>query len=187
MLVLPLLILSILNRILSGSPVFYLHKRVGRKGQLFSVCKFRTMANRTVSDSTVTVRGDPRITPLGALLRRWKLDELPQVWNVLRGEMSFVGARPDVEGYMDNLEGESRVLLSLRPGISGPATLKYRDEEEILALQDDPIQYNDEVLFPDKVRINLEYYRRCSLGLDLRIMLITAGLLKSKPTDFWMN
>jgi lipopolysaccharide/colanic/teichoic acid biosynthesis glycosyltransferase len=101
--------------------------------------------------------------------------------------MSFVGARPDVEGYMDNLEGESRVLLSLRPGISGPATLKYRDEEEILALQDDPIQYNDEVLFPDKVRINLEYYRRCSLGLDLRIMLITAGLLKSKPTDFWMN
>ena len=184
---LPNLLLSLLNRLLSGSPVFFVQDRVGRNGDFFRMYKFRTMHIRKQDDSSVTVRGDSRITPLGGFLRRWKLDELPQLWNVLRGDMGFVGSRPEVPGYMDLLEGDDRRLLSIRPGMSGPATIKYRNEEEILAVQDDPVRHNDEVLFPDKVRINLEYYEKCSLWLDLRIMFITIGLLKAKATDFWMD
>lgn len=182
---LPILALSALNLTLSGSPVFFRQERVGKSGRLFKVVKFRTMVNRMGKDSPVTVRGDSRITPLGAFLRRWKLDELPQLWNVLKGDMSFVGPRPDVPGYMDKIEGEDRVLLSLRPGITGPATLKYRNEEQILATQPDPVRYNDDIIFPDKVRLNRVYYHRCSLALDMRLILITAGLLHSMKDDFW--
>jgi lipopolysaccharide/colanic/teichoic acid biosynthesis glycosyltransferase len=183
----PILLVAVLNLMSVGRPVFFVQGRVGRHARIFPVIKFRTMHTRTTPDSPVTVRGDARVTPLGAFLRRCKLDELPQLWNVLRGDMSFVGPRPDVPGYMDKLEGADRLVLELRPGITGPATLKYKNEEEILAAQDDPVKYNDEVIFPDKVRINLEYRRRCSLWLDLRIILITAGVMKSRRSDFWMS
>ena len=125
---------------------------------------------RAVGGSTVTTANDARITPLGAKLRRYKLDELPQLWNVLKGDMSFVGPRPDVPGYMDRLEGEDRELLQLRPGITGPATLKYRDEEQLLAAQDDPQVYNDTVIWPDKVAINRTYLQNWSLMNDLRLI-----------------
>jgi len=117
--------------------------------------------------TTVTKRGDPRITRLGAFFRRTKIDELPQLWNVLIGQMSFVGPRPDVPGFADKLTGNEREVLKLRPGITGPATLKYRNEEELLAAQSDPEKYNREVIFPDKVRINLDYMRNWSLRKDI--------------------
>jgi lipopolysaccharide/colanic/teichoic acid biosynthesis glycosyltransferase len=125
---------------------------------------------RDTCDSTVTVAGDARMTLEGAWLRRWKLDELPQLWNVLVGEMSFVGPRPDVPGYADQLQGEARRVLELRPGITGPATLAYRNEEELLARAEDPVRYNDEVIYPDKVRINLRYIGRCSLLVDMSLI-----------------
>lgn len=121
----------------------------------------------------VTVQGDPRITPVGEFLRRWKLDEIPQLWNVLLGEMSFVGPRPDVQGYADKLKGDDRKILELRPGITGPATLKYRNEEEILAQQKDPDRYNDEVIFPDKVNINKQYLKEISFVKDIKYIIQT--------------
>lgn len=155
-----------------GGPVLFRQKRVGQGGRLFTMVKFRTMTT-DYGGSTVSVAGDARITPLGATLRRWKLDELPELWNVLKGDMSFVGPRPDVPGYADRLEGEARRVLELKPGITGPATLKYRNEEELLALQPDPEAYNDNVIFPDKVRINLEYLRTRSLLGDICIIFQT--------------
>ena len=151
----------------SGRPVFFRQERVGRGGRVFRIVKFRTMVVRPAGDSPVTVAGDARMTPVGAFLRRWKLDELPQLWNVLVGDMSLVGPRPDVPGYADGLQGDDRRVLELRPGITGPATLAYRDEEELLAGVDDPVRYNDEVIWPAKVRLNLEYLRTASLGKDL--------------------
>jgi lipopolysaccharide/colanic/teichoic acid biosynthesis glycosyltransferase len=138
-----------------GSPIF-VQKRIGRHGKAFKMYKFRTMQKHH-NGSSVSVKGESRITPLGAFLRKWKLDELPELWNVWIGDMSFVGPRPDVPGYADLLEGENRKILLLRPGITGPASLKYRNEEELLANQENPQKYNDEVIFPDKVRINLHY------------------------------
>lgn len=125
------------------------------------------------SGSTVSVAGENRITPLGAVLRKYKLDELPELWNVLIGDMSLVGPRPDVPGYADNLRGEERLILNLKPGITGPASLKYRNEEEILATVDNPIEYNDKVIFPDKVRINLYYYRNYSFIKDIQMIFCT--------------
>ncbi|NEQ64708.1 MAG: sugar transferase [Symploca sp. SIO2D2] len=161
------LIISLIILVTSGSPIFFTQDRVGQDGKIFSLIKFRTMTVLQTNPSTVTVAGDRRITPIGRYLRRWKLDELPQLWNVLIGEMSFVGPRPDVPGYADRLQGDDRRILSLRPGITGPATLAYRNEEEILAQVDDPIRYNKEVIYPDKVRINLEYLEYCSFSKDL--------------------
>ena len=158
----------------SGRPVFFRQERVGRGGRLFRVAKFRTMVVRPAGDSTVTVAGDARMTPVGAFLRCWKLDELPQLWNVLVGDMSLVGPRPDVPGYADRLQGEARRVLELRPGLTGPATVAYRNEEEILAHQPDPVRYNDEVIWPDKVRLNLEYLNSASLGKDLGYLWRTA-------------
>jgi len=146
---------------------FFTQQRVGRNGRVFRVIKIRTMRVGTGLDTTVTTGQDPRITPLGRLFRRAKIDELPQLINVLLGQMSFVGPRPDVPGYADALEGEDRVILTVRPGITGPATLKYRDEETLLASVEDPEAYNREVIFPDKVRINREYVQQWSLGKDL--------------------
>ena len=123
--------------------------------------------------STVTAAGDERITPFGAWLRRTKMDSLPELFNVMIGQMSFVGPRPDVPGYADRLEGDDRRMLQLRPGMTGPATLKYYNEEEILAAQLDPQHYNDEVLYPDKVRINLEYLDNYSLMTDFMIIMKT--------------
>ena len=163
-----LLIVSIAIKSTSEGPIIFKQKRVGRHGRIFDLCKFRTMYLVKDSDSTVTVRGDKRITPLGTHLRRWKLDELPQFWNVLKGDMSVVGPRPDVPGYADKLTRDDRVILTVRPGITGPATLKYRNEEEILAKQPNPERYNDEVIFPDKVKINREYIQNYSFWRDLQ-------------------
>jgi len=123
--------------------------------------------------NTVSVKGESRITPFGAVLRKYKLDELPELWNVLKGDMSFVGPRPDVPDYTENLTGDERLILKLRPGITGPATLKYSNEEELLATVPDPKKYNDEILWPDKVRINLEYYRNRSFIGDILIIFQT--------------
>ena len=117
--------------------------------------------------------GESRITPLGSILRKYKLDELPELWNVLKGDMSFVGPRPDVPGYADRLQGENRLILKLRPGITGPASLKYANEEEILAQVSNPVKYNDEVIFPDKVRINLNYYHNHTFWGDIRLIFQT--------------
>jgi lipopolysaccharide/colanic/teichoic acid biosynthesis glycosyltransferase len=150
-------------------PPLYKQKRVGKRGKLFTMVKFRSMTMGHAG-SSVSVAGEARITPLGAFLRKYKLDELPELWNVLIGEMSLVGPRPDVPGYADKLEGEDRKVLELRPGITGPASLKYSNEEEILASVEDPQKYNDEVIFPDKVKINLDYYYNHSLWGDIKII-----------------
>lgn len=155
-----------------GGPVFFIQKRVGKNGKPFTMYKFRSMTI-SHSGSTVSVAGENRITPLGAVLRKYKLDELPELWNVLIGDMSLVGPRPDVPGYADNLRGEERLILNLKPGITGPASLKYRNEEEILAAVDNPIEYNDKVIFPDKVRINLYYYRNYSFIKDIQMIFCT--------------
>ncbi len=168
-----MLVIALLVKIrMPGGPAIFSQQRVGKDGRLFTMYKFRTMSPDG-GGSTVSVAGDARITPLGAQLRRYKLDELPQLWNVLRGDMSFVGPRPDVPGYADQLQGEDREMLLLRPGITGPASLKYRNEEEILASVPDPERYNDEVIFPDKVRINRYYLHHYSFWMDLRFIVAT--------------
>lgn len=168
-----LLVVAVMIRVkMPGGPVIFRQKRVGRNGRLFTMYKFRSM---TVGHggSSVSVAGESRITPLGAKLRHYKLDELPELWNVLIGDMSFVGPRPDVPGYADQLKGEDREVLKLRPGITGPASLKYRDEEDLLAQQPDPQKYNDEVIFPDKVRINLYYLHHYSFIKDIEMIFCT--------------
>ena len=186
-----LLVVAILIKVkMPGGPVIFKQQRVGRNGRLFTMYKFRSM---TVGHggSSVSVAGESRITPLGAKLRRYKLDELPELWNVLKGDMSFVGPRPDVPGYADALTGEAREVLRLRPGITGPASLKYRDEEELLAavgkalaageevkLADGRIirsvqDYNDWFIFPDKVRINRYYLHHYSFWMDIRLIFAT--------------
>lgn len=168
-----LLIVAILIKgRMPGGPVIFKQRRVGRFGKLFTMYKFRSM---TVGHggSSVSVAGESRITPLGAKLRHYKLDELPELWNVLIGDMSFVGPRPDVPGYADQLKGNDREVLRLRPGITGPASLKYRDEEDLLAKQANPQKYNDEVIFPDKVRINLYYLHHYSFLKDMEMILCT--------------
>lgn len=155
-----------------GGPVIFMQKRVGKNAKLFTTYKFRTMS-MDHGGSSISVAGESRITPLGAVLRRYKLDELPELWNVLKGDMSFVGPRPDVPGYADQLQGADREMLRLRPGITGPATLKYRNEEEILAQQPNPHKYNDEVIWPDKVRINRYYLHHYSFIKDIQMILCT--------------
>ena len=207
-----LLVVTILVKIkMPGGPAFFVQKRVGKDGKLFNCHKFRTMTVKH-NGSTVSVAGDSRITPLGAKLRHWKLDELPGLWDVLRGEMSFVGPRPDVPGYADKLTGDDRDVLKLRPGITGPATLKYRLEDEMIAewirkvkseelkvksegslreksdknlIQNLPenidemtdqelaVWYNDNVIYPDKVRLNCYYYRHYSFVKDIQMILCT--------------
>ena len=200
-----LLITAILVKIkMPGGPAFFVQKRVGKDGKLFDCHKFRTMTVKH-NGSTVSVAGDSRITPLGAKLRHWKLDELPGLWDVLIGNMSFVGPRPDVPGYADKLMGDDRDVLKLRPGITGPATLKYRLEDEMIAewirkvksegslreksdknlIQNLPenidemtdqelaVWYNDNVIYPDKVRLNCYYYRHYSFVKDIQMILCT--------------
>ena len=157
----------------TGASGFFRQERIGKDGKPFRVVKLRTM--RPSEGTTITTANDARITRWGARFRRWKIDELPQLWNVLKGEMSFVGPRPDVPGYMDKLVGDDRRLLMLRPGITGPATLKYRDEEEQLAAVEDPVIHNDTVIWPDKVRINLAYLDDWSLAKDLRYIWRTVA------------
>ncbi|MEF8794579.1 sugar transferase [Thiohalorhabdus sp.] len=162
--ILPAWLLATLDTRANG---FFTQERVARNGRIFRVVKLRTMRPDTRLDTTVTTGHDPRITRLGRFFRRAKIDELPQLFNVLVGHMSFVGPRPDVPGYADALEGEDRVILSVRPGITGPATLAYRNEEELLEQVADPERYNREVIFPDKVRLNREYVEHWSFRKDL--------------------
>ena len=221
-----LIVVAILIKIkMPGGPVFFVQKRVGKDGSLFGCHKFRTMKPTPAPSpegkgsegwSTVSVAGDDRITPLGAKLRHWKIDELPELWDVLIGNMSFVGPRPDVPGYADKLEGDDRVILNLRPGITGPATLKYRLEDEMIAnyirdmrslvsglkfqvSSDGPLReksdknliqnlpkevnemtdqelavwYNDNVIYPDKVRLNKYYYEHYSFWKDIQMIVCT--------------
>ena len=152
--------------------MFFSQERVGKDGKTFILYKFRTMKIGH-SGSSVSVAGESRITPFGAKLRKSKIDELPELWNVLIGDMSFVGPRPDVPGYADKLTGEDRDILMLRPGITGPASLKYRNEENLLALQENPQEYNDTIIYPDKVRINLYYLRNYSFAIDIKMIFCT--------------
>lgn len=207
-----LLVVAVLIKMkMPGGPALFVQNRVGKDGKLFRCHKFRTMVNNANANanqnenenpnenqkggwSTVSVAGDNRITPFGATLRHYKLDELPGLWDVLRGKMSFVGPRPDVPGYADKLECEDRDVLKLRPGITGPATLKYRLEDEYLANarelvsnanpnhnvnfdamtdQELAVWYNDNVIYPDKVRLNLYYYRHYSFWKDIEMILCT--------------
>lgn len=152
---------------------FFIQKRVGKEGELFSVIKIKTMCSDPSVKTTVTKTSDSRITKIGAFFRRTKIDELPQLFNVLIGKMSFVGPRPDVPGFADKLVGEERKILSVRPGITGPATLYYRNEEELLEKQENSEQYNREVIFPAKAKINLGYIENYSFWKDLQYILAT--------------
>jgi lipopolysaccharide/colanic/teichoic acid biosynthesis glycosyltransferase len=165
-------------RIDTGGSGFFVQERIGRHGRPFRMLKVRTMRCVGASDSTVTVAGDPRITRIGAVLRRWRIDELPQFIHVLSGRMSLVGPRPDVAGFADRLEGDDRIVLSVRPGLTGPATLKYRDEETLLAAVDDPERFNREVIFPDKTRLNRAYVEHWSIGEDLRCIWRTVWRIR---------
>ena len=182
-----LLVVAILVKVkMPGGPAFFVQKRVGKGGKLFNCHKFRTMTVKH-NGSTVSVAGDSRITPFGAVLRHYKLDELPGLWDVLIGNMSFVGPRPDVPGYADKLTGDDRDVLKLRPGITGPATLKYRLEDEMISdyvtkrqaegdkrpMQEIATEYNDKVIYPDKVRINCYYYRNYSFWKDIEMIFAT--------------
>ena len=182
-----LLITAILVKIkMPGGPAFFVQKRVGKDGKLFDCHKFRTMTVKH-NGSTVSVAGESRITSLGAKLRHYKLDELPGLWDVLIGNMSFVGPRPDVPGYADKLTGADRDVLKLRPGITGPATLKYRLEDEMIAeyvaqkhssgdkreAQEIAVEYNDTVIYPDKVRLNCYYYHHYSFIKDIQMIVCT--------------
>ena len=167
-----LVIVACLIKTQMPGSIFFIQQRVGKNGRLFKCHKFRSMTTGH-NGSSISVAGESRITPLGAKLRKYKLDELPELWDVFIGNMSFVGPRPDVPGYADKLQGKDRIILALRPGITGPATLKYRNEEELLAMVNDPIKYNDEVIYPDKVRINRYYAEHYSFIKDLQMICCT--------------
>ncbi len=157
----------------TGENGFFAQDRVGQFGENFKVIKIRTMKSASGQNTTVTTSNDPRITSLGKFFRKTKVDELPQLFNVLLGQMSFVGPRPDVSGFADLLEGEDKIILSLKPGITGPATLAYRNEEELLASVENPEEYNKNVIFPDKVRLNKEYLSNYTLFTDIKYIFAT--------------
>jgi len=165
-------IISLMILLTSKGPVFFRQIRTGRFGKPFTIYKFRTMIHGS-EGTTVSVKGDPRITKLGSILRRYKIDELPELLNVLKGDMSLVGPRPDVPEYTMRLTDEQAKILELRPGITGPASIKYKHEEELLNGKPDPQNYNDEVIWPDKVRLNLEYYHNRSFIRGLWLILKT--------------
>ena len=182
-----LLVVAIMVKIkMPGGPALFCQKRVGKGGKLFTCHKFRSMTVQH-NGSTVSVAGDNRITPFGATLRHYKLDELPGLWDVMVGNMSFVGPRPDVPGYADKLVGNDRDVLKLRPGITGPATLKYRLEDELISeyvakkqaegdvrsMQEIATEYNDTVIYPDKVRLNCYYYHHYSFIKDIEMIFAT--------------
>lgn len=166
------IIIAVLIKFSGDGPILFKQKRVGQYGRLFTIFKFRSMKVNDMKKS-ISVKGDERITKVGEVLRKLKLDELPELWNILIGDMSFVGPRPDVPGYADKLTGEDRKILELKPGITGPATLLYSNEEYLLAKVENPEKYNDEVLFPDKVRINREYFENHTTILDIKIIFKT--------------
>ena len=152
---------------------FFVQRRIGQYGQPFKLVKIKSMRAVNGVETSVTTSNDVRITKSGSFFRKTKIDELPQLWNVLCGNMSFVGPRPDVEGYADILQGADRVILSVKPGITGPASIAYKNEEEILSMQDNPEKYNLNVIFPDKVRINKKYIEDWSFFGDIKLILMT--------------
>jgi len=162
-----LIICLIIARVETGLTGLFRQERVGKNSEIFSLYKLRTMRNIENFKTTVTTDVDPRITISGRVFRKSKIDELPQLFNVLKGDMSLVGPRPDVPGFADKLKGDDRLLLTVRPGITGPASILYKNEEELLAKQDDPEKYNREVIWPDKVKINVKYVKEYSLVRDL--------------------
>ncbi len=168
-----ILIAWIIASIETRSNGFFVQKRVGKEGKLFSAIKIKSMKRVEGLDTTITTANDARITKSGQFFRNTKIDELPQLINVLFGSMSFVGPRPDVEGYADKLQGDDRIVLSVRPGITGPASLKYKNEEEILSRQEDPKKYNDEIIWPDKVKINRAYIENWSFKQDIVYIIKT--------------
>lgn len=167
-----LLALAVIVLVGNGWPIFFRQERIGQYGKPFSMIKFRSM--RGSETSSVATCEKERVTSVGRLLRRTKLDELPELFNILKGDMSFVGPRPDVPGYADKLEGDDRKMLEMKPGLTGVATLKYRNEDDLLSSQANPKEYNDNVIWPDKVRLNLMYQQRQSFCLDIKILLCTA-------------
>lgn len=168
-----LVVALLIKKKMPGGPVLFCQKRVGQYGQLFTVYKFRSMTVAGEGQTSVAAAETARVTPLGEKLRKYKLDELPELWNVLKGDMSFVGPRPDVPGYADKLVGEDRDVLKLKPGITGPASLKYRNEEELLSIVTNPEQYNDKIIYPDKVRLNLYYLHNYSFYKDIEMIFAT--------------
>lgn len=208
-----LLVVSILIKVkMPGDPVIFRQRRVGRHGKPFTIYKFRSMVANPTKGVYVAAAEQHRVTSLGEKLRRYKLDELPELWNVLKGDMSFVGPRPDVPGYADRLQGEDREILELRPGITGPATLKYRGEEYMLAAVGeffatgkavdglptdfamvikekdihDIIDYNDKVIYPDKIRLNRYYLRHYSFLKDMEMIICTVLGRKMKYGEEWI-
>lgn len=169
-----MLIIFVIHKIVMTKGRFiFKQERIGQYGKNFYIYKIRTMTENDGSNVFVTTANDERILPFGRWLRKTKIDEIVELVNVLKGEMSFVGPRPDVPGYADLLQGSDRKILELKPGITGPASLKYINEEEILAQVENPKQYNDEVIFPDKVKINLEYYHNRTFWGDIKIIFKT--------------
>ena len=167
-----LLLVALVILIANGAPVLYIQERIGQNAKPFKLIKFRTM--RGEEKSPIAASEISRVTRTGRWLRRTKIDELPELLNIFVGDMSFVGPRPDVAGYADKLEGDDRRLLTMKPGLTGVASLKYRDEEDLLAAQPNPQEYNDKVIWPDKVRLNLLYMERQSLWLDVKVLICTA-------------
>jgi len=170
----PILVIAyIVASIETKSSGLFVQTRVGKDAKLFSVYKIKTMSEINNINTTVTTSQDIRITKSGAFFRRTKIDELPQLFNVLLGEMSFVGYRPDVKGFADKLNGKDKRILDLPPGITGPASIKYKNEEELLSKQPNPEKYNQEVIWPDKVAISLEYMKEWSLAKDIGYIIRT--------------
>lgn len=167
------LAISILIKIDSKGSVFFIQDRVGQDAFLFKIIKFRTMTTSEEIKSTISIKGDVRVTKFGEILRRYKIDELPELINIVRGEMSFVGPRPDVPGYADKLNGDARNILKLKPGITSLASLKYSNEELLLSQQKNPIDYNNNIIYPDKVKMNLNYYKNHNLWIDIKIIFAT--------------
>jgi lipopolysaccharide/colanic/teichoic acid biosynthesis glycosyltransferase len=165
-------VLAFAVRLQDGGPVFFRQERIGRHGQPFLVWKFRSMSTRK-HGAAVTAGGDPRITPLGTMLRRYKLDELPQLWNVLRGDMSFIGPRPEVPYFVDSGNPTWQAVHRVRPGITDLATLVYRDEERVLAGFSDPERAYRETVLPAKLALNLRYMERRSPVRDLKLLALT--------------
>jgi len=166
-----LLVVYILHKIrMPKGDFLYRQVRVGKDGRLFRIFKIRTLKDNSEASGSVTVADDERILPFGRWLRESKVDAFLELINILIGDMSFVGPRPDVPGYADKLEGDDRIILKMRPGLTGPASIKYRHEDQILAQQADPQKYNDEIIWPDKVKINKDYYENWSLWSDVKIL-----------------
>ena len=177
-LLLPLfIIVSILIKVDSSGPIFFLQERVGLYGKYFKIIKFRSMKVNHNDSLTITLKNDKRITRIGRKLRKYKIDEIPELINVLIGDMSFVGPRPDVPGFANLLKGNDRNILKLRPGITSLASIKYSNEEQLLLEQEDPIAYNNDVIFPDKVKMNLNYYENNNIWIDIKIIFATVFTL----------